>query len=405
MKRIMKGLDKFISYHEALKRIDLKLNIEKEEIKIEDSLNRIAAVDIISNNFLPEKNKSAVDGYAIISDDTISASEENPARLKIKHSIRPGESPGSISDGECVEIYTGACIPINANAVVKVEDTKNINDLLFVYRYVQAGKNIFKIGEDISPGFNIINKNSFIGPQHISAMFSINIDKIIVYKKIRICIINTGDEVYYGSIRNSTGYLLKFFYSLPYINVKDPIVCRDNDKEIENAINENINKCDIMIITGGSSLGRYDLTTDILSKLGKCIFSGVAIKPGRTVSLFNLNNIPVISCSGLPVAALLSSYFIISKIMKNTFNINIEKPVFGRISTNVSNSIGFTKFQICRAYISNGNLLIEPLKTTGSGLISSIINGNSFIILDDNIEGIEKDSMVKAYMIGDMKWE
>ncbi|AAT43876.1 molybdopterin molybdotransferase MoeA [Picrophilus oshimae] len=404
MKRIMRGFENFISYNDALGKISMKLKIKTETLCIASALNRISASDVLSNEYVPDNDKSAVDGYAIISDDTMNASIENPARLDIKYTVRPGQVPGSIDHGECAEVYTGSYIPINSNAVVKAEDTENHGDSIMVYRHLNMNENISKMGEDLYPGFNIIKKDSLIEAQHIAAMEAVKIEKIDVYKKIKLCIINTGDEVYYNSVRNSTGYMLKSFYSMPYIDVIGPFISRDDKDEIMNIINKNINNCDIMIITGGSSIGRYDLVGDVLSGLGKCIFSGVSIKPGRTVSLFNLNGRPVISCSGLPVAALISSYFIISKIIKNTFNISIEKPISGRLSSNVSNRIGFTKFQICRTYISDNNVIIEPLKTTGSGLISSVIKGNSFIIINDGLEGIAMNSIVMAYLIGDVKW-
>ncbi len=407
MKHIMEGFDKFISYNDAINIFD---SIEwkypdKENIDINNSLNRISYDDVYSNMDIPEFNKSAVDGYALRSEDVINASINNPARLKITGTVEADQKfSGKINENECVEIYTGSEIPDGSDAVVKVEDTEKDNNYIYVYSSIKKD-NIFKKGEDISNGYKIINKNEKILPQHIAAMASVKIKNIDVYKKIRIGIISTGNELINKKIVNSTGILLKNYYNNYFIETLNGGIYGDNNKDIINGVKNIIDKCDIIIITGGTSLGRKDNTTDAISSIGKLLFSGIAIKPGRTMALFNLNNKPVLSVSGLPVAALLSSLIFVNQYIKNLYNFDYYNKINGILDENIHNKIGFTLFQICKIYIKNNEIHVLPLKTTGSGILSTIIYGNSIVMVPENIEGIENNKNVTAYIIGDIKWD
>lgn len=407
-KHIMEGFDKFISYDDAMNIFD-SMNWKypgKENININSSLNMISYDNVYSDQDIPEFNKSAVDGYALKSSDIINAAINNPAMLKVIGSSEAGEKfSEKIKENQCIEVYTGSEIPDGADAVVKVEDTEKHGDYIYVYSSLKHD-NIFKKGEDIAKGYKILEKNERILPQHIAAMASVRIDNITVYKKIKIGIISTGNEIANKKIVNSTGILLKNYYNNNnFIETLDGGIYSDNAHDIVKGINNIINACDIIIVTGGTSLGRKDMTTDAVSSLGKLLFSGIAIKPGRTMAIFNVNNKPVISVSGLPVAALLSSLIFINRYIKNIYNFDYYKKITGILDENIHNKIGFTLFQICRAYETNNKIHILPLKTTGSGILSTIIYGNSIAMVPENLEGIENNKYVTVYMLGDIKWD
>ncbi len=406
-KHIMEGFDRFLPYNDALHIFDsIKWRYpNSENTGINSSLNMISYTDVYSDYDIPEFNKSAVDGYAVISGDIISASINNPAVLKIRGYSEAGEKfSGKIDRNECIEVYTGSEIPDGADAVVKVEDAEKHGNCIHVYSPVKRD-NIFKHGEDIPAGYKIVGRNEKISPQHIAAMASAGINNIYVYKKIRIGIISTGNELANKKIVNSTGILLKNYYNSHFTETMDGGIYGDNADDIITGIKNIIDVCDIIIVTGGTSLGRKDKTTDAISSTGEMLFSGIAIKPGRTAALFDVNSKPVISVSGLPVAALISSLIFINRYIKNLYSFDYYSKITGILDENIHNKIGFTLFQICRTYVKGNRVHILPLKTTGSGILSTIIYGNSIAMVPENLEGIENNKDVTVYMLGDIKWD
>jgi molybdopterin molybdotransferase len=408
VKHIMKGFDHLLSYKDAIS-IMYSENWKYPQTvnyDIEDSLGKISAMEVISGINIPQHDKSAMDGYAVIARDTVNASATNPAILKMTGINAAGDLPGDkLCRGECREIYTGSIMPSGSDAVVKAEDCENVGGLIYIYSSIKPGDNVSTIGEDIKAGDTILAKNSIIMPQNISAIKATGIKDVMVYGEIIIGIINTGKELVNGQIENSTGILLKTFYSSRFTKTISGGIVNDDKDAIASKVRSLIGKCNIIIVTGGSSLGRRDMTTDALSSEGKLLFSGVSIKPGRTVALFNIKGKPVLSVSGLPVAALLSSLAFINNYIKNKYGIEYIHKSISILDEGIHNKIGFTTFQIAKTVYKGGELHSIPLKTTASGMISALIRGNSIIMVDENQEGIEQGSRVKIYEMGDIKWD
>ncbi|MEM0139503.1 MAG: molybdopterin molybdotransferase MoeA [Ferroplasma sp.] len=407
LKHIMKNFDPFLSYDSILNLFD-KLDIKKpaiENIAVESSMMRISAIDVISGVNIPGFNRSAMDGYAINSADSLDASDTNPVKLSIEGVQGPGRKAITMEGKhKCIEIYTGAEMPAGCDAVIKVEDTERSGNDILLYSECHPYLNVSRIGEDIKSGYKITSSNHLITAGQIAAMVATNIKFISVYKKIQIGIINTGDEVINGTIKNSTGALLSSFYSNNYIEARIAGLCNDDISSIKNTVSSALDKFDIIIVTGGSSLGESDMATAALEQVGKPLFSGVAIKPGQTMALF-YNQKPVISVSGLPVAALISSLVIINRYIKNLFSFELYSRAFAILDTNIHKKIGFTTFHLAHAYVGENGLHVRPLNTTASGNISGIIDGNCMIMINDDREGIEAGKQIMIYLIGEIKWD
>jgi molybdopterin biosynthesis enzyme len=248
----MEGFDKFISYGDAINIFD-SMNWKypgKENININSSLNRISYGNVYSDQDIPEFNKSAVDGYALKSSDIINAAINNPAMLKVIGSSEAGEKfLVKIKENQCIEVYTGSEIPDGADAVVKVEDTEKHGDYIYVYSSLKHD-NIFKKGEDIAKGYKILEKNERILPQHIAAMASVRIDNITVYKKIKIGIISTGNELLNpgdpyidGKIYESNSIAIKAELSkYSAFSVKNYGIIKDDYSEIKNIIDMSLSR-------------------------------------------------------------------------------------------------------------------------------------------------------------------
>lgn len=408
VKHIMERFDSLLSYIEAISIFDaVHWNLPGCEIvEVEHASGKISASRILSPVNIPDKNKAAMDGYAVNHQDTVNASDHNAARLRLDGvNIAGGNAGLPLRSGQCREIYTGSIMPEGADAVIKVENCEQSDDYVYVYSPVLPGENIASTGEDITIGSPLLWEKAIVRPQNISAMNAAGIKSIMVYRNITIGIVNTGRELVTGQINNSTGALLRSFYQNSFINIIDGGIVDDSTDPIRNKILNLGSKCNIIIVTGGSSLGRKDLTTDAISEIGKMLFSGVAIKPGRTIALFDMDGTPVLSVSGLPVAALLSSLIFVNRYIYNAFGIELTEKAPAILDERIHNKTGFTTFQVMDTFEKGGELHARPLETTASGRISSLLQGNSFTSIDENLEGIEEGSRIMINVIGDIKWE
>ncbi len=408
VKHIMNRFDTLLPLREAVEIFDAtQWNLPGcETLNIEYSSGKISTSSVYSNVNIPGENKAAMDGYAVKYMDTLNASDHNPAKLELTGVNMAGGYAGNpLEYGQCREIYTGSIMPEGADAVIKVENCEQSGNYIYVYSPVSSGENMASTGEDIAVGSMILHRKSIVRPQHISAARAAGIENINVYRNISIGIVNTGRELVTGQINNSTGSLLMSFYRNSFMDTIDGGIADDDIDSIREKIINLRDRCNIIIVTGGSSLGRKDLTTDALSGLGKMLFSGVAIKPGRTIAVFNMNNIPVLSVSGLPVAALLSSLIFISRYIHNAFGLEFIEKASAILEERIRNKTGFTTFQVMDTFPDQRELHTKPLETSASGKLSSLLRGNSFTVIDENLEGIEKGSRIIVNVIGDIKWE
>ncbi|MFT5875825.1 MAG: molybdopterin molybdotransferase [Clostridium sp.] len=268
------------------------LNREKkyEKVYIDDSLNRVLCEDIYSLDNLPPFDKSAMDGYAIRSHDT--QNKENTT-LKIKSLIKAGDfCTESLKENEAYKIMTGAMLPLGSDAVIQIERVKTENGDLYIYEEVKKGTNIIKLGEEILKGDVPLKKGTLIRPPEIGLLASLGYEFINVYKAPTVGIIITGDElidikseIQKGKIRNSNEYSLRALIKDANAKVFSLGIVKDDRQALKEKILLAFEKSDIVISSGGASVGDYDFVKDILHEIGTDIkFTSVAIKPGKPTS-------------------------------------------------------------------------------------------------------------------------
>ncbi|MGV8980814.1 molybdopterin molybdotransferase MoeA [Clostridium sp.] len=268
------------------------LNREKkyEKVYIDDSLNRVLSEDIYSLDNLPPFDKSAMDGYAIRSLDT--QNKEN-ITLKIKSLIKAGDfCTESLIENEAYKIMTGAMLPSGADAVIQIERVKVESDNLCICEEVKKGTNIIKLGEEILKGDVPLKKGTLIRPPEIGLLASLGCEYINVYKAPTVGIVITGDElidikskIQKGKIRNSNEYSLRALIRNSNAEVFSVGIVRDDRQALKEKILLAFEKSDIVITSGGASVGDYDFVKDILREIGTDIkFTSVAIKPGKPTS-------------------------------------------------------------------------------------------------------------------------
>ena len=412
-------LKKLVSVDEAIERLknNIRLSLDVVNAKLDDALGLISSNDIYAPYSLPYFNKSVVDGYAVRAEDTYGASHTNPIELRVVGSIDIGSSPENLPELEpftAVEISTGAPLPKGANAVIMYEDTERIsNDRILVYRPVAKWANVARIGEDFEASQKILGKGEVIQAWHIAALASYGFSSIKVFRRLRIAVIPIGSELIEpeepkpplpGKIYEGTSYLISsYLRNRKYVSVTRVEPLPDDEAKIRSAISDLMINHDIIITVGGSSIGRKDLVVKTLTSIpnSKLVFRGVAIRPGRPASAVIINGKPVFVLSGFPVAALAALDLIFIPTIKKVLNIKeIEEPyIKAKLVRRLVNVTGYTSYARVKIFKCGNEVCAEPLRITGSGVLSTLIRGNGVVIIPPDVEGYEAGEIVNVRLV------
>ncbi len=403
----MKPFRNLIPFEEAKKIMLEKVKEigEWEEIKIENSLGRVLAEDIISPVDVPPFDRAAEDGYAVIAQDTYGSGRYEPKKLKIVGKINTGEFKDiEIKRGEAVEIATGAVLPKNADAIVRVEDTERENEILRVYKPVHPGFDVAQRGEDIKNGEKILKKGEILNPAKIGAVAAVGISTVKVFRRPKIAILPTGDELIKpgeklvkGKIYDINSYTL---YSIVKKNGGIPVLhpyVRDEINDIEEKLLNSL-KYDMVVFSGGSSVGERDLLVDAVSKHGKILFHGVQIKPGKPTWCAIIRDKVVFGMPGFPTSCLSDAYqFLVPALRKMAHLPPVEEKITkARMARRITSTLGRTQFFTVRL---KDNYVHPAYKT--SGAITSLANSDGYIIIPASSDIVEKDEIVDVHLWGD----
>jgi len=401
--------------------------METETIEVYESLDRFVATDIISPEDLPSFEKTMMDGYAVRAEDTFEASEENPVFLNLIGEIRIGEIPEKeIKKGQAIQINTGAMMPQGADSVEMLEyvdpvrsktpgasapilvGTSNGVEVrgrrIELRKALTPGENVAKRGEDIKKGEVLLVKGHRIRSQDIGALSGLGITKIKVFKRPKIAIIPTGDELIEpkrkpesGQIRDMNTYSLSAqikkcgAQSIPFGIIKD------NPEILKEKIEEALPKVDMVLISGGSSVGTYDLTLKVMNSLtkGKVLTQGVAIKPGKPTIIAKIKEKVIFGLPGNPVSVMIVFRKIVEPTILAMMNAKEKiRVVKARLARTVTSSTGREEFIRVRLEERERELIAIPLHR-GSANIVSLVKADGLLKIPRLSEGIEKGQFVK----------
>lgn len=401
-------MKKFIALEEALEILNKNTKALKSEVvSIKDSLKRVLYGDVKSKINNPPFNKSVFDGYAFKSEDSNGTSKENPVELKIVDEIFAGDfSEIEIKSGEAIRIMTGAPIPVGADCVLKQEETERHGDLVKIFKEMKANENISFMGEDIQIGETLIKKGKRLDYADLGIMASSGISEVTVYKKPRVSIISTGDEVCDinttlkpGKIYDSNLYSLSGRIEELGYNVLSMEHVGDNILKIGEAIEKAFEKSDIVFTTGGASVGEKDLMQKVSESIGfKKLFWKIKIKPGSAVVCSKREEKILISLSGNPNAALttfeLLGKSVLKKLEGEEENINIkrEKGVLMDSFNKKSPQRRFLRGSVI--YDEKGAKVYITQIKSGNGILSSLLNANCLIEIEKGNEGLNRGEVV-----------
>ena len=403
-------LSKLDSLSNARKLIsDNQKTTEIEEISIWDAHKRVLAEDIIAFHDSPPFDKSAMDGFALIAENTFGAANSSPKELKIIDAIGAGDfSSKKVTENEAIVIATGAPIPEGANAVLMKEYTTTDGDDLTIYSQVTPGENISPKSEDIEKGQKILDKNTFIRYQELGLIASAGYDRVKVYRKPRVKIIITGnelveptkEEIDKAKIINSNQFTIKAM-------VEDSgAVCEvgcagDTFDEVKQAILDASEEYDVIMTTGGTAISKGDVVLDVVDDIGEILFHGVAIRPGKPAGAGIVNGKMVFTFSGQPVAAMSQFDMFARKYLFEMQARSFDFHIVKRTSQlKIPSQLGRTDF--IRAVSDDEHA--KQVLNRGSGIIRSMVEANSYIIIDENDEGYQKDDIIDVVFFDSLLW-
>jgi molybdopterin molybdotransferase len=390
-----------ISVEEARKTILAKIDIlPAEKVFITEAAGRCLAEDVISRIDVPPWDNSAMDGYAV----SIKDIESVPARLSVSQDIPAGAIPLKLKKGTSAKIMTGAPVPEGADAVVMREDTEETQEWIVIKKKPGKNENIRFKGEDIKQGSVVLKKGTMISPAHTGLLASIRKMLVYCHQVPRIAVLSTGDEIgdldednIPGKITSSNTYSL---ISLIRQAGGEPInlgIARDDKKHLEHCLSAS-KRADLIITSGGVSVGDYDLVKDVLTSGNNVMeFWKVAMKPGKPLAFGTIAGIPAIGLPGNPASVVVAFYqFVRPAIMKM---IGSDRLLLPRIKARLNADV---KKKADRPHYIRAKLSlwpepsVMPFGEQGSGILSTMASSNCFIVLPKEVSIAEKDTFVEC---------
>lgn len=385
-------------------------NFETEKVDILNANGRILSEDLYSSINVPEFNRSTVDGYAIISSDSHGATDSIPSILNIIGEVKMGEYTDlEIKSGDAVYVPTGGMIPKGADGVIMIENIEKMDeDTLLLQKAISKGENIIFKGDDIKSGSIALKSGRILNPEAIGVMAALGVGNINGYEKPSFSIISTGDEIIdideelkLGKIRDINSYTLGSAIENIGGKVLSKSIIKDNYDDLKNEVSRTLDISDIVLISGGSSVGTRDFTYKVINSFedSEVFVHGISIKPGKPTIIGKIKGKLVIGLPGHPVSSMivfkaLIEYFIYEKLGVET----IIPSINAIVDHNFASSPGKTTYQMVNIKKENDKYYISP--TFGkSGMISLLSNSNGFIIIDEYEEGINKGEIRKVYLL------
>jgi len=401
----MKGFFRVQTPEQLLQKIERFKSLSSERIPIEESLQRVLAEDVISHINLPGFPRSTVDGFALKAKDTFGASEKNPAIFRVTGEIPMGEVSGiEIQDGEAVKVATGGMIPKGADAVEMVEYTEWIDaHTLHAFKTLFPLENVIQVGEDVKAGEVILQKGHFIRPQEIGLMAGIGEKEVNVFLKPRVGIISSGDEIVSiekepkpGEVKDINRYTI---VSMVKESGGVPIflgIAKDRFDDLKERIETGLRDTDMVVVTGGSSVGTLDLTGEVLRSFPgtEILGHGISIRPGKPTLLADINGKPFLGLPGHPVSAMVIFHLFGRPILKILSGMSGER-IWSRMkikvkaSRNIPSVPGREDYVRVRLEEKDGTCWAYPVFGK-SGVISNLVNADGLIRIGINEEGLEE---------------
>jgi molybdenum cofactor synthesis domain-containing protein len=399
----MRPFTSTISLEEARHRLATRVRpvARTERVGLDRAAGRVAACDVTSRMDVPPFARAAMDGYAVVAADTTSASRTTAARLRIVERVYTGQVPQvSIAPGTCSEIATGAPLPVGADAVVMVERTASLGeDLVAVLEPATAGQHIGRRGADIATGSVVISSGDVLTPGRIGALAAIGSDGVDVYERPLVAILSTGNEVVEPGLPLAAGHIYdvnRFTLSAvigAHGGVPEPYrIVEDTIEALLRALDDCSTR-DLLVFSGGSSVGARDLMLDVVAARGEMIFHGISVKPGKPTAFALVGGTPLFGMPGNPTSCLSNAYLLLVPFLRTMAHLPPYQPRTVRVPLGRRIVSPAARHQIYTVRVADG---VAYPAFKGSGEITSLANADGYIEIPDGEGVVESGAMVEV---------
>ena len=375
-----------------------------ERVKLLSSLGRVLAEDVYSSFDIPNFDRAAMDGYAVIARDTTSASPNHPVTLKVVDEAPAGfEVRSSITSGEAIGIMTGAILPKGADAVVMVEDTRLEGNEVRIFRSVKEGENVGFSGEDVRKGEMVLSRGTLIRPQEVGMLASLGKTEVYVVRRPKVAIISTGSELMEPGESLKKG---KVYDSNSFALFSQVISCGgeprrigivpDDKRKLLSKIREGLSS-DILILSGGVSMGKYDLVKEVLEEAGvKMLFWKVAVKPGKPTFFGIKDHTLVFGLPGYPVSSMINFENLVRPAIFSILGRSDYKrlKIRATLKRKIKNTSRRKNFIRVRLVEENGKYWAIPSPSQKSGVLKSMTWANGIVVLPEEVKILEEGKEV-----------
>ena len=399
-----------IELEEALKFVLTRIQpVETEFISIADSYGRVLAQDVTSQIAMPPFARSPLDGYAYLAAEI----DPRPLMLNVVSEIPAGTfSNRVIRMGEAAKIFTGAPIPPGANCVVRMEDTESNGNQVTISRPVLPGSNIVHKGEEIQEGDILLRQGFYLTPPAVGLLAAVGLTQVNVYRRPRVGLLSTGTELMDvgqplnpGKIYNSNSYTLRGMLKEAGCEISVIPIVSDQMEDTLEAL-ESVSNADVIISTGGASVGDYDIMRHALAEFGcEMLFWKLNLKPGTPASVGQKGNQLFFSLSGNPAAAMVTFDLLVRPVLRKIAgrSIHEEKQFLVKMASGFGKSGSQRRFLRAQAVFENGEISADLTPAQGSGILRSMIGSHLLVDVPANHGAVKPGELLMARWIAD--WE
>jgi molybdopterin molybdotransferase len=391
MKSVDEHLADLLAGIEAIAPLDLQLL---------DAHGCILSESVVADVDLPSFDNSSMDGYAVRVEDVAGASDSTPVRLPVVGDIAAGsQSAYSVQPGLSTRIMTGAPIPAGAEAVVPIEWTDQGIAAVTITRAPKPGQSIRRRGEDVKAGELVLESGTRLGPGQIGLLAAVGRDRVKVRPRPRVVIISTGSELVEpgqptrtGQIHESNSYILTTAAREAGATVFRVGIVPDEGRKLMDAIEDQLIRADLVLTSGGVSVGAYDVVKEVLSRLGTVAFEQVAMQPGKPQGFGTIgpDNTPIITLPGNPVSSYVSFEVFVRPVIRRMLGVEpLGRPIVRAVCKEAMTSPSGLR-QFARAWIDveEGRYVVRPVGGAGSHLVGDLAQANAFVVIPEDVTEI-----------------
>ena len=378
---------------------------EVEIVSLAAAMGRVLAEDIAATEYVPDFDRSTVDGYAVRARDTFGCTDAIPAILPLQGEVFMGEGADfQLNPEECAAVPTGGAVPQGADSVVMVEYTEDYGDgTIGISKSAAPGQNMIFRGDDVYPGKVILKKGRVLSSQDIGALAAIGRVRVPVAKKLVVGVLSTGDELVPpdvvpgpGQVRDVNGPMLEAMLSAFGLEVRHYGIVIDNEEKLSATVKQAAAECDAVLLSGGSSVGVKDAACRIIESMGTLLLHGIAIKPGKPTIIGKAGTKPLVGLPGHPVAAyFVTKLFILPLLGRLMSRVDTQYTVTARITESVSANHGRAQYHCCRLEHRDGALWAYPIRGK-SGLITTLAGADGYFCISRDCEGLPQGADIQV---------